>query len=138
MKSYLTCLLYTSKLGINNRLHATLAGGIRRHEVDEDEKEVIIDGLNLGRGMSFKNVAGNLAFGGCKTTVQMDELDLKNLEIMGFLGFAIDNCRTMTGPDTVSYTHLDVYKRQRHRLGRGSQLFYRRIFLYGQNIGNLF
>ena len=93
------CHQHSRKLGINNRLHATLAGGIRRHEVDEDEKEVIIDGLNLGRGMSFKNVAGNLAFGGCKTTVQMDELDLKNLEIMGFLGFAIDNCRTMTGPD---------------------------------------
>ena len=49
--------------------------------------------------MSFKNVAGNLAFGGCKTTVQMEELDLSNLEIMGFLGFAIDNCRTMTGLD---------------------------------------
>lgn len=93
------CHQHSRKLGVNNRLHATLAGGIRRHDVDEDEKEVIIDGLNLGRGMSFKNVAGNLAFGGCKTTVQMEELDLSNLEIMGFLGFAIDNCRTMTGPD---------------------------------------
>lgn len=93
------CHQHSRKLGLNNRLHATLAGGIRRHAVDEDEKEVIIDGLNLGRGMSFKNVAGNLDFGGCKTTVQMDELDLTNMEIMGFLGFAIDNCRTMTGPD---------------------------------------
>lgn len=93
------CHQHSRKLGVNNRLHATLAGGIRRHDVNEDEKEVIIDGLNLGRGMSFKNVAGNLAFGGCKTTVQMEELDLSNLEIMGFLGFAIDNCRTMTGPD---------------------------------------
>lgn len=93
------CHQHSRKLGLKNRLHATLAGGIRRHAIDEDEKEVIIDGLNLGRGMSFKNVAGNLAFGGCKTTVQMDELDLNNMEIMGFLGFAIDNCRTMTGPD---------------------------------------
>ena len=93
------CHQHSRKLGVHNRLHATLAGGIRRHMVDEDEKEVIIDGLNLGRGMSFKNVAGNLAFGGCKTTVQMEELDLNNMEIMGFLGFAIDNCRTMTGPD---------------------------------------
>lgn len=93
------CHQHSRKLGLKNKLHATLAGGIRRHDVEEDEKEVIIDGLNLGRGMSFKNVAGNLAFGGCKTTVQMDELDLENLEIMGFLGFCIDNCRTMTGPD---------------------------------------
>lgn len=93
------CHQHSRKLGLKNRLHATLAGGIRRHALEEEEKDVIIDGLNLGRGMSFKNVAGNLAFGGCKTTVQMDELDLTNMEIMGFLGFAIDNCRTMTGPD---------------------------------------
>ena len=93
------CHQHSRKLGVFNKRHATLAGGIRRHEVDEDEKEVIIDGLNLGRGMSFKNVAGNLDFGGCKTTVQMNELDLTNMEIMGFLGFCIDNCRTMTGPD---------------------------------------
>lgn len=93
------CHQHSRKLGLKNKLHATLAGGIRRHDPEEEEKEVIIDGLNLGRGMSFKNVAGHLYFGGCKTTVQMDELDLTNMEIMGFLGFAIDNCRTMTGPD---------------------------------------
>lgn len=90
---------HSRKLGINNKLHATLAGGIRRHSLEEEEKEVIIDGLNLGRGMSFKNVAGNLAFGGCKQTVTMDPLDLTNMEVMGFLGFCIDSCRTMTGPD---------------------------------------
>lgn len=90
---------HSRKLGINNKLHATLAGGIRRHSPEEEEKEVIIDGLNLGRGMSFKNVAGRLNMGGCKQTVTMNELDLDNLEIMGFLGFCIDSCRTMTGPD---------------------------------------
>lgn len=90
---------HSRKLGINNKLHATLAGGIRRHNKDEEEIDVIIDGLNLGRGMSFKNVAGNIDMGGCKQTVTMDELDLDNMEIMGFLGFAIDRCRTMTGPD---------------------------------------
>ena len=90
---------HSRKLGINNKLHATLAGGIRRHNKDEEEKDVIIDGLNLGRGMSFKNVAGNINMGGCKQTVTMDELDLDNMEIMGFFGFAIDRCRTMTGPD---------------------------------------
>ena len=93
------CNQHSRKLGVNNKLHATLAGGIRRHGFEDDEIDVIIDGLNLGRAMSFKNVAADLNFGGCKTTVHMDDLDLNNLEIMGFLGFAIDNCRTMTGPD---------------------------------------
>lgn len=90
---------HSRKLGVHNKSQAIMAGGIRRHFEDEDEIEVIIDGLNLGRGMSFKNVAGNLAFGGCKATVQMVPLDLTNMEIMGFLGFALDSTRDMTGPD---------------------------------------
>ncbi|MBN2827572.1 MAG: hypothetical protein JXQ26_06265 [Tissierellales bacterium] len=90
---------HSRKLGVNNKSQAIMAGGIRRHFEDEDEIDVIIDGLNLGRGMSFKNVAGNLAFGGCKATVQMGPLDLNNMEIMGFLGFAINSTRDMTGPD---------------------------------------
>jgi len=91
--------VHSKKLGLNNKSAAILAGGIRRHLPEEEELEVIIDGLNLARGMSFKNVAGNLPFGGCKATVQMDELDMNNMEIMGFLGFAINSTRDMTGPD---------------------------------------
>lgn len=97
---------HSRKLGINNKLHATLAGGIRRHNKDEEEIEVIIDGLNLGRGMSFKNVAGRLNMGGCKQTVTMDPIDLSDLNVVGFLGFCIDNCRTMTGPDMNFPTEL--------------------------------
>ena len=97
---------HSRKLGINNKLHATLAGGIRRHDKNEEEIEVIIDGLNLGRGMSFKNVAGRLNMGGCKQTVTMDPIDLTDLKIVGFLGFCIDNCRTMTGPDMNFPTEL--------------------------------
>ena len=97
---------HSRKLGINNKLHATLAGGIRRHNKDEEEIEVIIDGLNLGRGMSFKNVAGRLNMGGCKQTVTMDPIDLDNLQHIGFLGFCIDSCRTMTGPDMNFPTEL--------------------------------
>lgn len=93
------CNQHSRKLGVNNKYHATLAGGIRRHGFEDPELEVIIDGLNLGRAMSFKNIAAGINFGGCKTTVHMDPLDLKNLDVMGFLGFAIDRCRTMTGPD---------------------------------------
>lgn len=90
---------HSRRLGLLNKSHAIMAGGIRRHPVEEDEIDVIIDGLNLGRGMSFKNVAANLPFGGCKATVQMEPLDLTNMEIMGFLAFALDSCRDMTGPD---------------------------------------
>lgn len=49
----------------------------------KQELDVIIDGLNLGRGMSFKNISGHLPFGGCKATVTMDPLDMDNMEIMG-------------------------------------------------------
>ena len=49
--------------------------------------------------MSFKNIAADLDFGGCKTTVHMDELDLEDFEVMGFLAFALDRTRSMTGPD---------------------------------------
>ena len=90
---------HSRKLGVLNKSHAIMAGGIRRHSLEEPEIDVIIDGLNLGRGMSFKNIAGHLPFGGCKATVTMDPLDLTNMEIMGFLAFALDSCRDMTGPD---------------------------------------
>ncbi|MBR2674112.1 MAG: Glu/Leu/Phe/Val dehydrogenase family protein [Mogibacterium sp.] len=97
---------HSRKLGINNKWHATLAGGIRRHDKNEEEIDVIIDGLNLGRGMSFKNVAGRINMGGCKQTVTMDPIDLNNLQHVGFLGFCIDSCRTMTGPDMNFPTEL--------------------------------
>ncbi|SES78415.1 Glu/Leu/Phe/Val dehydrogenase family protein [Thorsellia anophelis] len=93
------CNQHSLGLGINNKSHAIMAGGIRRHPLDEPEKDVIIDGLNLGRAMSFKNVAAGLAFGGCKTTVHMDPLDLNDMHTMGFLAFALDRSRSMTGPD---------------------------------------
>jgi glutamate dehydrogenase/leucine dehydrogenase len=93
------CNQHSRKLGLNNLYHATLAGGIRRHGFEDEELDVIIDGLNLGRAMSFKNIAAGINFGGCKTTVHMAPLDLENLDLMGFLAFAIDRCRTMTGPD---------------------------------------
>lgn len=90
---------HSRKLGLLNKSHSIMAGGIRRHSYEEKELDVIIDGLNLGRGMSFKNIAGHLPFGGCKATVTMAPLDMENMEIMGFLAFALDSCRDMTGPD---------------------------------------
>lgn len=93
------CHQHSLLRGLRNKRQATLAGGIRRHEPSEPELEVIIDGLNLGRAMTFKNIAADLDFGGCKTTVQMPELDLNDMESLGFLAYCIDRSRTMTGPD---------------------------------------
>ena len=86
-------------LGLNNRSQAIRAGGIRRHELHEKEYDVIIDGLNLGRGMSFKNFAARIPYGGTKITVMMSPLDLNNLEVIGFLSYCLDRSRNFTGPD---------------------------------------
>ena len=93
------CHQHSRKLGLRNRHHAIMAGGTRRHDPSTPEIAVITDGLNLSRAMSFKNIAAGLEFGGCKTTVHMEEPALDDLETLGFLAFAIDRCRTMTSPD---------------------------------------
>lgn len=91
--------IHNDRRGLNNRHAAVVMGGIRRHEPDEAELDVFIDGMNLGRGMTFKNVAGDVPMGGCKITVQMQPIDLNDLESVGFLAFAIDKTRNVTGPD---------------------------------------
>lgn len=104
--------LHSLVRGINNRKYATAAGGIRRHSFQDCEIDVIQDGLNLGRAMSYKNIAAEVPYGGCKTTVHMDELDLENMEIMGFLAFCLDSFRCCTGPDMNFPTEMaDVMNR---------------------------
>lgn len=91
--------MHNRKCGINNTRHAIIDGGIRRHEKSENELDVIIDGLNLARAMSYKNIAGELRAGGAKSCVIMDELDLDNMQQIGFLAFCMDELRCSTGPD---------------------------------------
>lgn len=103
--------MHNRKRGINNTRHGVMKGGIRRHEKCEDELDIIIDGLNLGRAMSFKNIAGELPVGGCKSCVIMDELDLTDMNVCGFLGFCLDEIRCSTGPDMgFSPSMTDVMK----------------------------
>ncbi len=90
---------HSEVLGLNNRNQAISAGGIRRHLPEEDEIDVIIDGLNLGRGMSFKNYAARISCGGNKITVIMQPLELDDLATIGFLSYCIDRSRCFTGPD---------------------------------------
>lgn len=104
--------IHCDRPGINN-LHSSLfIGGIRRHEPDEAEFDVLFDGLNLGRGMAFKNIAADIPLGGCKVTVQMNPIDLDDLDSIGFLAYANDRARNTTGPDMGFPPELsDVWKR---------------------------
>lgn len=86
-------------LGLGNRLHTKRAGAMRRHEPDEPEIDVLIDGLNLSRAMSYKNAFGSLPYGGCKTVVQCDPVRLDDLDTIGFLSFIPDRCRAFVGAD---------------------------------------
>lgn len=103
--------MHNRKRGINNTRHGVMKGGIRRHEKNENELDIIIDGLNLGRAMSFKNIAGELPVGGCKSCVIMDELDMTDMNVCGFLAFCLDEIRCSTGPDMgFSPSMTDVMK----------------------------
>ena len=91
--------IHSTQLGRQNTRQSNVMGGIRRHPRNEDEIEMIVDGMNLGRGMSFKNVAGHVPMGGCKITVMQDELDLSNMENLAFLAYCNERTHNTTGPD---------------------------------------
>lgn len=91
--------IHSNIRGINNRSHAVRSGGIRRRDYEIPEIEVIQDGLNLSRAMSFKNVGAEIPYGGCKNTVHSRPVDLEDLEELGFLAYSIDRIRCFTGPD---------------------------------------
>ena len=84
---------------VRNKRHALRAGGIRRHEPDEPEIDVLVDGLNLARAMSYKNALARIPYGGSKILVQCAPVDLGDFEALGFLAYIIDRTRSFTGPD---------------------------------------
>jgi glutamate dehydrogenase/leucine dehydrogenase len=86
-------------LGLENRQHVMRAGAMRRHELTEPEIEVIKDGLNLSRAMTYKNAVSALPYGGCKTVVQCAPVSLDDYETMGFLSYVPDRCRSFVGAD---------------------------------------
>ena len=86
-------------VGLQNRWHVIRAGAMRRHELDEPEIDVIIDGLNLSRATTYKNAIASLPYGGCKTVIQCKSVQLDDLETIGFLSYVSDRCRCFPGAD---------------------------------------
>jgi leucine dehydrogenase len=91
--------IHSSVLGLGNGMHALRAGGIRRHAPGTPEAEVLYDGLNLARAMSFKCSAAEMPFGGSKSTLVADAVDPNDAARRGFIGWCIDQGHLMTGPD---------------------------------------
>jgi len=90
---------HITALGIRNRRHAIWGGAMRRHELDEPEIDVITDGLNIARAMTYKNAIANIPYGGSKILVQCEPVKLDDFETMGFLAYVSDTSRSFTGPD---------------------------------------
>ena len=86
-------------VGLNNRHHAIRAGAMRRHDLDEPEIDVIIDGLNLSRAMTYKNAVAAIPYGGCKTVIQCEPVQLNDFETIGFLSYVADRTRNFPGAD---------------------------------------
>ena len=104
--------VHSSTIGRDNGRHAIRGGGIRRHGLEDPEPEVLVDGLNLARGMSFKNAAAGIPYGGCKLCVHSEPIALDDLESLGFLAWCIDRSRAFTGPDMGFLPeHADVLRR---------------------------
>ena len=91
--------IHSVKEGIHNRSQTVVMGGIRRHDPSDSEFDVLIDGMNLARGMSFKNIAAHVPCGGCKIAVHAAPVDLEDLDEVGFLAYGNDRTRNATGPD---------------------------------------
>lgn len=90
---------HANTLGIQNRRHAIRNGATRRHELEELEIDVIVDGLNISRAMAYKNAISQVPYGGSKILLQCAPVKLDDLETIGFLAYVSDRSRSITGPD---------------------------------------
>jgi glutamate dehydrogenase/leucine dehydrogenase len=86
-------------LGIQNRRHAIRNGATRRHDLEDPEMEVIIDGINISRAMAYKNAISEIPYGGSKILLQCAPVKADDLETLGFLAYVSDRSRSITGPD---------------------------------------
>jgi len=98
--------VHSSGMGLISGRHAVRTGGIRRHSPEDLEIDVICDGLNLSRAMTYKNAAADIDFGGCKSIVIAPPIEMSDYEALGFIAYCIDRSRTFTGPDMGFSPHL--------------------------------
>jgi len=89
---------HVNTLGIRNGRQAMRAGGMRRHELDEPEIDVLINGLDVARAMAYKNAIANIPYGGSRISVQCAPVKLDDFEALGFFAYIIDKTRSFTGP----------------------------------------
>jgi len=90
---------HANTLGIQNRRHAIRNGATRRHELEEPEIGVIVDGINISRAMAYKNAISEVPYGGSKILLQCAPVKADDLETLGFLAYVSDRSRSITGPD---------------------------------------
>ena len=90
---------HANTLGIQNRRHAIRNGATRRHELEEPEIDVIVDGINISRAMAYKNAIAEVPYGGSKILLQCAPVKADDMETLGFLAYVTDRSRSITGPD---------------------------------------
>lgn len=95
----LTHYVHSSTRGLKSGFHGVRAGGIRRHDPGVPEADVLADGLNLSRAMSYKCAWAELPYGGSKTTVACAPIESSDARRLGFLAYCIDRGHVITGPD---------------------------------------
>lgn len=70
--------------------------------------------------MSYKNVAAQIPFGGCKLAVHSDVVPLNDLSKLGFLAYFIDQSKCFTGPDMGFLPeHADKLRKFTHNIVGG-------------------
>lgn len=91
--------------------HILTVGGLRRHALSDAPRDVVLDGLNLGRAMTYKNLAAGIESGGSKLILCSEGLDDTSPTDLGFVAWAIDQARTLTGPDIgLTPAHADALR----------------------------
>ncbi len=99
-------------IAIHNTVLGPALGGCRMRKFPTEE-EALIDALRLSRGMTYKNAAADLPYGGGKSVIIGDPMVDKNPKLMESFGRFVQTLkgRFITGPDMG--TNLDDFKNSR-------------------------
>jgi len=90
---------HSSWRGARNRLYPLTIGATRRYDPERDEAEVLREAFRMARAMAFKSAAIRLPFGGSANVVVAPPIGTDDEEVTGFLAYAIDRTRSLSGPE---------------------------------------